>query len=252
METAAEGISPGMRMASDSIQAFFWTSRLGLRANQETTGATAAGGAAFGLRQTIQGFGLPWNRLRVRQDKAEAAATWNYEARARGVYTELENVLTITVRDPAVRVLRVEMSAGTRIEVEGGKAEGLEIVEVRAEALKALQLQPKHPGALHVLGVWNAEVMRLNGFSRAMAKTFLGGQVLGSASWPEAVRYLEASVVVEPNRLVHHLDLARIYRDAGRPNEARAAYQAALRAPLQDANDDQYRKSADEELKKLR
>ncbi len=125
-------------------------------------------------------------------------------------------------------------------------------VEVRAEALKALQLQPKHPGALHVLGVWNAEVMRLNGFSRAMAKTFLGGQVLGSASWPEAVRYLEASVVVEPNRLVHHLDLARIYRDAGRPNEARAAYQAALRAPLQDANDDQYRKSADEELKKLR
>jgi tetratricopeptide (TPR) repeat protein len=125
-------------------------------------------------------------------------------------------------------------------------------VEVRAEALKALQLQPKHPGALHVLGVWNAEVMRLNGFSRAMAKTFLGGQVLGSASWSEAVRYLEASVVVEPNRLIHHLDLARIYRDAGRPNEARAAYQAALRAPLQDANDDQYRKSADEELKKFR
>ena len=125
-------------------------------------------------------------------------------------------------------------------------------VEVRAEALKALQLQPKHPGALHVLGVWNAEVMRLNGFSRAMAKTFLGGQVLGSASWSEAVRYLEASVVVEPNRLIHHLDLARIYRDAGRPHEARAAYQAALRAPLQDANDDQYRKSADEELKKFR
>ena len=125
-------------------------------------------------------------------------------------------------------------------------------VEVRAEALKALQLQPKHPGALHVLGVWNAEVMRLNGFSRALAKTFLGGQVLGSASWSEAVRYLEASVVVEPNRLVHHLDLARIYRDAGRQNDARAAYQAALRAPLQDANDDQYRKSADEELKKLR
>ena len=34
--------------------------------------------------------------------------------------------------------------------------------EVREEALKALQLFPKHPGALHVLGVWNAEVMRLN------------------------------------------------------------------------------------------
>ena len=125
-------------------------------------------------------------------------------------------------------------------------------LEVRDEALKALQLHPKHPGALHVLGVWNAEVMRLNGFSRAVAKAFLGGQVLGSASWPEAIRYMESSVAVEPNRLVHHLDLARVYRDAGRRNEARAAYQAALRAPFQDANDDQYRKSADEELKKLR
>lgn len=125
-------------------------------------------------------------------------------------------------------------------------------VEVREAALKALQFQPRHPGALHVLGVWNAEVMRLNGIARAMAKAFLGGQVLGSASWPEAIRYMELSIAVEPNRLVHHLDLARIYRDAGRRNEARAAYQAALRAPLQDANDDRYRESADDELKKLR
>jgi len=125
-------------------------------------------------------------------------------------------------------------------------------VEVRETALKALQFQPRHPGALHVLGVWNAEVMRLNGILRSVAKAFLGGQVLSSASWAEAIRYLELAVTVEPNRLVHHLDLARIFRDAGRPNEARAAYQAALRAPLQDANDDRYRQSADDELKKLR
>ena len=125
-------------------------------------------------------------------------------------------------------------------------------LDVRDEALKALQLQPKHPGALHVLGVWNAEVMRLNGFTRAIAKTFLGGQVLGSASWAEAIRYMELAVAVEPNRLVHYLDLGRVYRDAGRLNEARTAFQAALRAPLQDANDDRYRMSADEELAKLR
>jgi len=125
-------------------------------------------------------------------------------------------------------------------------------LEVRDEASKALQLHPQHPGALHVLGVWNAEVMRLSGFSRAVAKAFLGGQVLGSASWAEAIRYMELAVAAEPNRLVHHLDLARVYRDAGRRNEARVAYQAALRAPFQDANDDQYRKSADEELVKLR
>ena len=125
-------------------------------------------------------------------------------------------------------------------------------VSVRDAALRALALNTKHPGALHVLGVWNAEVMRLNGVARAFAKAFMGGQALSSASWAEAIRYMEQAVAVEPNRLVHHLDLARVYRDAERRNDARAAYQAALRAPLQDANDDRYRQSASDELAKLR
>ncbi|MDQ8159365.1 MAG: hypothetical protein P3B76_06540 [Gemmatimonadota bacterium] len=140
---------------------------------------------------------------------------------------------------------RTALAAGPREKVKYS-------VEVRDAALKALQLNARHPGALHVLGVWNAEVMRLNGFTRGVAKALLGGQVLATASWPEAIRYMEQSVAVEPNRLVHHLDLARVYRDAGRPGDARAAYQAALRSPTQDANDDVYRRHADEELKKLR
>jgi membrane-associated phospholipid phosphatase len=96
--------------------------------------ATVAGAAAFEMRQTIKGFGLPWNRLRVRQDKTEAGSVgvWNYEARARGFYTELDNVLTITVRDPAVRVLRLETGGGAKVEVEGGQAGWLEIIEAPA------------------------------------------------------------------------------------------------------------------------
>jgi lipid A 4'-phosphatase len=96
----------------------------------------AAGAAAFGIRHTLQGFGLPWCRLRqaTAGGTASAAATavtgWSYEGLARGVYTELDNILTITVRDPGVRVLRVEISDGTRVEFEGAKPAGLEIQEV--------------------------------------------------------------------------------------------------------------------------
>lgn len=97
--------------------------------------SAVAAGAAFELRQTLGGFGLPWNRLRVRQDKAEAGwgslATWSYDGQARGIYTELDNLLTITVRDPAVRVLRVE-TGGAKVEVEEGNAGWLEIVDVPA------------------------------------------------------------------------------------------------------------------------
>jgi membrane-associated PAP2 superfamily phosphatase len=99
-----------------------------------TVEPAAAGGAAFEMRQTIRGYGLPWNRLRVKRDPAEAseAGVWSYTGRASGFYTDLDNVLTITVRDPAVRVLRVETGGGAKVEVEGGKAGWLEIVEVPA------------------------------------------------------------------------------------------------------------------------
>ena len=61
------------------------------------------------------------------------------------------------------------------------------------------------------MGMWNAEVMRLNGFTRMMAKNFLGGKVFGQASWPEAKRYMEESVANEPDRIVHRVDLAGVY-----------------------------------------
>src|SRR5687768_13423495 len=49
--------------------------------------------------------------------------------------------------------------------------------DVREHAMTALKLDPKHPGALHVMGVWNAEVMRLSGPTRWIAKNLLGGKV---------------------------------------------------------------------------
>lgn len=124
-------------------------------------------------------------------------------------------------------------------------------LEVRKEALRALELDPRHPGALHIMGVWNAEVMRLNGFTKFIAKKFMGGQVMDSASWPVAIAYMEEAVAYDPARLVHRLDLARVYRDSGRKADARLAYQAALAATFLDANDDMYRRDAERELAAL-
>lgn len=124
--------------------------------------------------------------------------------------------------------------------------------EVRAEALRALEIDPKHPGALHVMGMWNAEVMRLNGFERTFARRFLGGKVMGSASWTDAIRYMEEAVAVDPGRLTHHLDLARIYRDRGEKAKAREHYEAVLRGPMTELSDPQYRRAAERELATLR
>jgi tetratricopeptide (TPR) repeat protein len=121
--------------------------------------------------------------------------------------------------------------------------------DVRAQALECLKIDPKHPGCLHVMGMWNAEVMRLNGFTRMMAKNFLGGKVFGSASWPEAKRYMEESVANEPDRIVHHVDLAGVYRDMGDKAKARAAYEMAMKLPNRDYNDRHYKGEADAGLR---
>ena len=116
--------------------------------------------------------------------------------------------------------------------------------DVRAHALEALKLDPKHPGALHVMGMWNAEVMRLSGVARWAAKNFLGGQVFESASWKEAVRYMEQSVAVDPDRITHRLDLGKIYLDTDDRAKARAMFEQIGRMPVNEAGDAQRKSEA--------
>ncbi|MGI9089987.1 MAG: hypothetical protein ACR2GG_02650 [Gemmatimonadaceae bacterium] len=123
--------------------------------------------------------------------------------------------------------------------------------DVREQAMQCLKADPKHAGCLDVLGMWNAEVMRLNGFTRMMARNFLGGKVFAEASWPNAKRYLEAAVNAEPRRIVHRLDLAGVYADMDMKPQARAQLQAVINGELIDYNDPRYKTEAAADLKRL-
>jgi len=124
--------------------------------------------------------------------------------------------------------------------------------DVRAQALEALKLDPKSAGAQHIMGMWNYNIMKLSGVTRFMAKTFLGGKVFDSANWDDAQRYMEESVANEPNRLVHHLDLARVYAARGMKDKARAAYEATINGKPTEYNDKNYQAEAAKELAALR
>ena len=132
---------------------------------------------------------------------------------------------------------------------QGPRARIKYATDVRAHALECLKINPKHPGCLHVMGMWNAEVMRLNGFTRMMAKNLLGGKVFSSANWSDAKRYMEESVANEPDRITHHVDLAGVYRDMGDKAKARAEYQAAMKLPNRDYNDRHFKAEADAALR---
>lgn len=123
--------------------------------------------------------------------------------------------------------------------------------EVRTHAMEALKHNPQHAGALHIMGMWNAEIMRLNGVSRFMAKNFLGGKVFESANWNDAQRYMEQAVAAEPNRLTHRVDLAGVLADRGNRAEAMKQIEAIRRAPAAEANDAKYKRQAEELARKL-
>jgi Tfp pilus assembly protein PilF len=62
---------------------------------------------------------------------------------------------------------------------------------------------------------------------------------------------MEQAVASDPNRLVHRIDLAEIYADAGDKAKARTAYEHVVRAPAVDPADAKYKQQAERALKSL-
>ena len=135
---------------------------------------------------------------------------------------------------------------------KGGREKVSYAGRVREEALAALRLDSLDDGALHVMGVWNAEIMRLNTILRFVAKNLLGGQVFGEANWDNARRYLERAVALHPERIVHHLDLGEVYADTGDKDKAREQYTMVGKLTATEFNDKHYQQQAEEKLRELR
>lgn len=134
---------------------------------------------------------------------------------------------------------------------KGKKERVRRAAEIRSEALRAIQLNPRHDGAYHVLGRWNAEIMRLSGATRFFAKNFLGGDIFNQASWEGAVSNMEKAVELNPRRIYHRLDLAEVYVDRDRYTEARTQLQRVEALPVSDPLDPTYKEQAAELLRKI-
>ena len=120
------------------------------------------------------------------------------------------------------------------------------------EATRAVQINPNHNFAHHVLGAWNAEVERLGSFQRFFAKTLFGGGFLSKANWDDAVAHLERAVAIRPDWIFHRLELAQIYADVGAYSKAREQLSAIPTLPTQDVLDPQYRREAADLLEKIK
>jgi tetratricopeptide (TPR) repeat protein len=123
--------------------------------------------------------------------------------------------------------------------------------EVRAEALRAIEIDPHHDGAWHILGRWNAEVERLSSVERFFAKTFLGGAVFSTASWDAAERDLRLAVQYAPSKIVHRFDLAEILISRQEWAAAKQQLDMVASLPSVDVSDTSYKRQARERMPKV-
>lgn len=145
----------------------------------------------------------------------------------------------------------VSLALGRLSRTKGSKERVRYAKVIFDEATRAVELDPGHDGAHHVLGAWHAEVKRLSAIQRFFARTLFGGGFMSLANWDDAVRHLERAVALNPSHIYHRLELAEVYEDLGRYSQARAQLTAIPVLPIADVLDAQYKQEAAEFLEDI-
>ncbi len=116
--------------------------------------------------------------------------------------------------------------------------------EVEREALALLAMDSTYAGADNALGRVYLEIARLSWVERLMARPWLGGGIIGRASWRAAEYHLRRAIELEPGRNFYHLDLGRLLLDRDRLAEARGELEQALTVPLETPQQQGFRSEA--------
>jgi len=189
------------------------------------------------LRTDSANYDALWRASREAVDLGMLATRRDVEARWYG-RAERYGRRAVRLRPAGVEGLEwLAITLGREALDEGPRQKVRLALEIRGLALKTLVLDPRSAAAHHILGMWNAEVRRLSGITRWTARKFLRAEVFREASWAEAERHLRAAVRLDPGGLIHHLDLAEVYLDLHRPEEARRELREVLERPAVEPTD---------------
>ncbi|KAA3655111.1 MAG: hypothetical protein DWQ10_17300 [Calditrichaeota bacterium] len=143
------------------------------------------------------------------------------------------------------------LSVGRLALFEGGKKKIELSKEVEAEAKKALEVNPEHDGAAHILGRWNHNIATLGWFLRAAAKVVYGGVPKG-ATLENAEKYFAMAIDLNPEKPVHRLEYARTLIELEKYAEAKTQLQKCLDLEKVQWEDDNHKKEAAKMLKEIR
>lgn len=120
---------------------------------------------------------------------------------------------------------------------------------IKAAVDRTLKLDPRNDTAWHILGRWNRVLANISLIKRVLAKAIYGE--LPVTTDEEAEKCLRKAISINPNRLIHYIELGRIYAQMGRKEEARQYILKGLSMPNEEKDDPEMKEIGRETLKKL-
>jgi tetratricopeptide (TPR) repeat protein len=180
-----------------------------------------------------------WRLVRALTDKATLSKT---PSEQKGLCVEAENLARKAVSlspSDANGHAYLAVAVGKLALFEGGKRKVELSKEVKTEAEKALQLNPDDDVALHVLAIWNREMVELGWFLKSFAQLLYGK--FPPASLDAAITDLRRATELHGDVIPHHVELGITLALAKRWPEAKTELDKGLALPTAWVTDDYYR-----------
>ncbi|WP_232289568.1 hypothetical protein [Verrucomicrobium spinosum] len=120
---------------------------------------------------------------------------------------------------------------------------------IKEGAEKAIRLNSNNDLAWHILGRWHRGVASVGAVKKALASMIY--DKLPDATNEEAAECLEKAAKLNPNRLMHQIELGRTYAQMGRTEEARRVLKRGLAMPSVEKDDAAMKEAGRETLASL-
>lgn len=157
-----------------------------------------------------------------------------------------EKAATLAPNDPDAQIA-VGITYGKMLPYLPSKEQVQATPRIKASVDRTLALDPRSDTAWHILGRWNRVLADVSTVKRALAGVVYGKLPKGSNE--EAARCLEKAVAINPNRLMHYIELGRAYAQMGRKDDARRCINKGLAMPNEEKGDAEEKARGREALK---
>jgi len=160
-----------------------------------------------------------------------------------------QRAVALAPNDPETQ-LAVAISYGKLLPFEETKQQLAASRLIKIAADKVIALDPNNDLAWQVLGRWYRALADVGAVKRAFAQVAYGK--LPPAKYEDAVRCFEKAIALNPNRLMHYIELGRTYAQMGRDADARKFISKGLAMPETEKDDLETKDLGRQILKKLR